>query len=180
MALYARMLYTGGPDASTWLSPLAQTLLPGWFHDQCVPGVLSTIEARFNTQGDLYQPAFMAAANGCAFETSCAGFEPWSTAFIAEQPGDFTSTAPALIMQGDADTLVAPATTACIVRRLATRGTPVQACSYAGDTHTTIVGSALPDAIRWISARRTGALPNVCPAPLTATCPVPSHIESGP
>jgi alpha-beta hydrolase superfamily lysophospholipase len=170
MALYARMLYAGRPDASKWLSASAQALLPGWFHDQCVPGVGFTVLGRFSTQGDLYQSAFLQAAKACTFRAPCADFEPWSTALIAEQPGAFTSAAPALIMQGDADTLVLPATTACIVQRLSTHGTPVQACSYPGDTHTTIVGSALVDALRWMSARRTGTTPNVCPAPLTDTC----------
>jgi pimeloyl-ACP methyl ester carboxylesterase len=174
MALYAHMLYMGGPDASTWLSPSAQALLPGWFHDQCLFGLLSSVASRFATQGDLYQTNFVHASRACTSEASCAGFEPWASTFAAEQPGNFTSTTPALIMQGDADTVVPSDTTACIVQRLSNRSTPVQACSYARATHTTIVGSALPDAIRWMAARRTGATPSVCPAPLTATCAVPN------
>jgi pimeloyl-ACP methyl ester carboxylesterase len=170
MALYTQMTATGGPDASAWLTPSAAMQLPGWFRDQCDPELLTTIEDRFAQQGDLYQPAFMLAAAGCPFTAPCASFEPWSSELIAQQPGAFASTAPALLMQGGSDAVVLPESTACIAQRLAAGGTPVQACEYAADTHTTIVGSSMPDAFRWMAARRLGTTPDVCPAALTATC----------
>jgi hypothetical protein len=62
---------------------------------------------------------------------------------------------------------------ACIVDRMKALGTPVQACAYAGADHVGIVSSAIPDAIRWMTARRSGATPDVCPAPLDVACSAP-------
>jgi hypothetical protein len=170
MSLYARMLWEGGPAASTWLSTAAQSQLPSMLHETCRLNLLATVGARFGAEGDLYQQGFLAAAQACSFQAPCPGFEPWSSAFIADQPGDFTSSVPALIVQGDADTIVSPATTACIVQRLTARGTPVQACQYTGADHNTIVPLALPDALRWMAARRMGQTPPACTTTLAATC----------
>jgi pimeloyl-ACP methyl ester carboxylesterase len=173
MSLYARMLYDGAPAANAWLLPPAQEALPSLFHHQCVPQLASSLAARFPTLGDLYQPTFLAAAEKCTFGRSCMGFEPWAAAFVAEQPGSFSSTAPSLILQGMADTVALPATVSCIVDRMKARGTPVIACAYAGDNHATIDVSAAPDMIRWIAARRSGSTPDVCPAPLDVPCSGP-------
>ncbi|HLK41590.1 MAG TPA: lipase family protein [Polyangiaceae bacterium] len=170
MSLYSRMLWAGGPAASTWLSTVAQTQLPVMVHDDCSTSLLSVVPARFGAQGDLYQQSFLAASQACSFQSPCSGFEPWSSALIADQPGDFASAVPAFIAQGSADTIVPPATTACIVQRLTSRGTPVQACSYAGADHTSIVTTALPDALRWLAARRAGGTATPCATTLSATC----------
>jgi acetyl esterase/lipase len=173
MSLYTRMLYDGGPAPGTWLSPAAQSALPKVFHDQCMPMLPAYVHAGFPTVGDLYQPSFLASAAACTFKDACPGFEPWASAFIAEQPGNFTSDVPALLLQGLADTLVAPATSSCIVDRLRAHGTPVQACAYAGDDHLSILGSAAPAMVHWMAARRTGATPDVCPAQLKIPCDLP-------
>jgi hypothetical protein len=170
MALYTHMLYSGGPAANTWLTAGAASSYPGWLHDLCGTELSNAIEANFPTEGDLYQPTFLQAAASCPFTAPCPSFEPWSQELIAEQPGAFSSPAPALLMQGGADTLVTPEQTACIVQRLTAAGTPVQACDFPNDNHTTIVASALPAATQWMNGRRQGIVPSVCPSPLTATC----------
>lgn len=170
MSLYARMLHAGTPHPSTWLSPLAQARLPTLLHDQCLPSLFYSIPANFPTLGDLYQASFLTRAGGCTFDTACPGFEPWASALVASEPGRFSSPVPSLILQGLADVVVPPTTVACIVDRMTTRGTPVQACGYAGADHTSIIASALPDMLRWIDARRAGGAPDVCPAPLGVVC----------
>jgi pimeloyl-ACP methyl ester carboxylesterase len=170
MALYTHMLYTGGPAASTWLTTGAATSFPGWLHELCGPALTTAIESNFATEGALYQPAFLQAAASCPLTAPCSGFMPWSQELIAEQPGAFSSAAPALLMQGGQDTLVTAEQTACIVQRLAAAGTPVEACDFPNDSHTTIVASALPAAAQWMNGRRGGIVPSVCPSPLTATC----------
>jgi pimeloyl-ACP methyl ester carboxylesterase len=170
MSLYARMLYAGSPEPGAWLSPSAQATLPTLFHDQCISSLVYSVPAGYPTLGDLYQPSFLAAADGCTFDGKCPSFEPWASALVADEPGRFTSTVPSLVLQGLSDVVVRPSTVACIVDRMKVRGTPVQACGYIGDEHTSIVGSALLDMIHWIDARRAGGTPDVCPAPLNVAC----------
>jgi acetyl esterase/lipase len=128
----------------------------------------------FPTQGALFPSSFTSAAAACAFVASCPGFEPWATELIAEEAGNFASSAPALVLQGSADNVVLPAQTSCIVQRLMARGTPVQGCSYAGLDHGSIVPGALPDAIGWMAARRAGQSPNACVAPIVDACTLPN------
>jgi pimeloyl-ACP methyl ester carboxylesterase len=171
LSLYSQMLYAGGPDPGTWLTPAAAMALPKLVHDTCFPTTLFSIAAQFPTQASLYQPAFLEAASRCSFVAPCPEFEPWSTRMLGVQPGDFASPAPVLILQGARDEIVSSPSAACIARRLAAKGTNVQGCSYAYDTHDSIVATAFPDAFRWMEALRGGASPSVCPAPLPAACP---------
>ncbi len=173
MSLYARMLYTGSPEPGAWLSPSAQALLPTLFHDQCLSSLVYSVPANYPTLGDLYQPSFLAAADGCTFDGKCPNFEPWASGLLADEPGAFTSNVPSLVLQGLSDVIVPPSTVACIVDRMKAHGTPVQACGYVGDDHSSIVGSAVPAMIRWIDARRTGGTPDVCSAPLDVACSAP-------
>lgn len=173
MSLYSRMLHAGTPEPSTWLSPLAQTILPTLFHDQCLPSLVYSMPANFPMLGDLYQAPFLAGAAGCTFNTACPEFEPWASELIASEPGRFASAVPSLVLQGLSDVIVPPSTVACIVDRMTARGTPVQACGYPGADHLSIVTNAVPDMIRWIDARRAGGTPDVCPAPLGVACPGP-------
>jgi pimeloyl-ACP methyl ester carboxylesterase len=170
MSLYARMLYGGAPDPGAWLSPAAQAALPQMLHDQCLLELLASLPGRFPTLGDLYQGSFLTQAASCSFDVGCPSFEPWASAFAADQPGVITSEVPSLVAQGLADPIVPPATVACVVDRMKAHGTPVQACAYAGADHVSIVSSAIPDAIRWMTARRAGTTPDVCPAPLAVAC----------
>jgi acetyl esterase/lipase len=172
MSLYSHMLYGGVPAPSTWLTSAGQASLPSVFHDECAT-VGSSLTMLFPTQGDLFLSSFTSAAAACAFSAPCPGFEPWSTSLIGDQPGNFASAAPALVLQGTSDTVVLPAQTMCVLNRLAAHGTPAQGCAYSGLDHTGVVAGALPDAIRWMAARRTGQTPDVCPAAISGTCTLP-------
>ncbi|MEP7119443.1 MAG: alpha/beta fold hydrolase [Byssovorax sp.] len=173
MSLYSRMLYNGSPEPGAWLSPSAQATLPTLFHDQCLSSLIYSIPLDYPTLGQLYQPSFLAAGEGCTFDGECPSFEPWTSGLLADEPGHFTSKVPSLILQGLSDVIVPPSTVACLVDRMKGRGTPVQACGYVGDGHMSIVESALPAMIRWIDARRAGGTPDVCPAPLGVACAAP-------
>jgi acetyl esterase/lipase len=173
MSLYSHMLYAGAPAPEAWLLPNAQAKLPALFHDFCQPHLPAVVAASFPTLGDVYQPSFLAAAARCKFASGCPDFEPWATALAAEQPGKITSAVPSLVLHGLADLVVSPASVACIVDRMKARGTPVQACGYAGADHFNVLSSAVPDMVRWIGARRAGATPAPCAAPLAAQCAEP-------
>jgi pimeloyl-ACP methyl ester carboxylesterase len=170
MMLFAGAQYAGGPEPGAWLSPKATATLPTVFHGQCSPNLEAAVASAFLTLGDLYQPAFLDAAASCKLGVACPGFEPWASRLHAAEPGDFTSDAPSLILQGLADTLVPPATTACIVDRMRARGTPVEACGYPNADHFSFLAGAVPDMVRWIAARHAGKAPDACAVPLAAAC----------
>ncbi len=171
MGLYGEWSYHGAPPLSDWLTQSAQAQLPGLLHDQCLAEELTSIPAAWPTFGDALTPPFLAAAQSCPLNGgSCPSFEPWATELVDAQPGGFTSAEPALLLQGESDTTVAPETTACIEKRLQEHQTPVQLCGYAATDHLTIVQNSIGDAIRWMAARRLGQTPDVCPAPLAESC----------
>jgi pimeloyl-ACP methyl ester carboxylesterase len=171
MGLYGNMSYYGTPAASSWLSSSAQAQLPSILYDQCLVDGSTVMSAIWPTLGELLQPAFLGAAAACPLDGgACPGFAPWATELEGDVPGGFTSSAPALIMQGEADTLVLPETTACIEARLEANGTPEETCGYLLDNHLTIVTDSMSAALTWMDGRRNGQSPDVCPAPLAETC----------
>jgi len=167
---YSYMLYAGGPEAGTWLTPEAANVLPEILDDDCLPSLLASVPAKLPTVGHIYQPSFIGAAAGCNFKVGCPAFEPWASALIGNEPGAFTSAAPSLILQGLADFYASPDTVACTVARLQKHGTPVEACAYAGIDHVGIVTIAAPDMLRWIEARRAGENPQICAESLAVAC----------
>jgi acetyl esterase/lipase len=92
---------------------------------------------------------------------------------VGEEPGRFSSSVPSLVLQGLSDTVVSPASVECIVDRLRQWGTPVEACAYPGADHLNILPIAMPQVFRWLSDRRDGMTPDVCPKPLTVACDSP-------
>jgi hypothetical protein len=165
--------WAGTPAPTDWLSPTAAAMLPAMAHDQCVATLLGNIPLMWPENGALFSASFLAAAATCPFDgaTPCPGLGALEPQLRADVPGDFASTAPALLLQGEADTLVNPWITACVAKRLAARGTPAAACGYALSDHFSIVNDAIADALAWMEARRAGDTPSVCPAPIAEACP---------
>jgi pimeloyl-ACP methyl ester carboxylesterase len=172
-SLHSHMLSAGGPDASAWLRPAGQAMVQGVLHDECLPAIALGLPAKHATVGDVYRPAFLDAAKACSFDGPCPAFEPWASELVADEPGRFTSSVPSLVLEGTSDVLVPPSSVACIVERMQASKTPVQACGYAGADHACIVAAAEADMLRWMAARRQGATPDVCAAPLSAACGAP-------
>jgi dienelactone hydrolase len=171
MIVYSHMTYFGSPDASTWLTPSAQVSLPGYLRDQCYQALAVSVPGTWFQNQYLFSASFMSAASSCPFTgTSCAGFEPWSGYLYGSLAGNFTSSVPSLLLQGDRDDVVPPSTAVCLANRMRGRGNPVRACGFASDTHYTIVDSSMNAALTWMAARRQGQDPDVCPAAIGATC----------
>ncbi|MHB8419085.1 MAG: lipase family protein [Myxococcales bacterium] len=171
MGLYGAMSYYGAPAPASWLLPAPEAQLPSILYDQCVVDESATLSLLWPTLGDILQPSFLAAAQSCNFDAgSCPAIAPWDQELAGDVPGGFKSDAPALILQGEADTLVLPETTACIAARLEAEGTPEQTCGYALADHLSVIPASMGAALQWLTARRQGQMPDVCAAPLAESC----------
>jgi pimeloyl-ACP methyl ester carboxylesterase len=90
--------------------------------------------------------------------------EPWKTIVENNTPGGAPTDAPLLIVQGDADPIVAPDVTARLVDRLCAAGETVEYLVLEGIAHLDAGHVAVPDVVRWIADRFAGK-----PPPTTCT-----------
>jgi uncharacterized membrane protein HdeD (DUF308 family)/pimeloyl-ACP methyl ester carboxylesterase len=90
--------------------------------------------------------------------------EPWKTIAAANTPGAAPTKAPILIVQGEADTIVAPEVTERLVRKLCQKGETVDLRLYPGIGHLVTGHEAAPAVLQWINDRFAGK-----PPPTTCT-----------
>ncbi|MCS5718771.1 lipase family protein [Herbiconiux sp. CPCC 205763] len=111
------------------------------------------------------------------FETLIQPTTPadWQKRLDENTPGYVAPTAPLLVMQGTADTVVNPNGTTQYYERACGFGQPVEYTIYNGATHQTIPGDAKGEYTAWIADRFTGEpAPTTCaPAGSTQTAPTP-------
>ena len=93
--------------------------------------------------------------------------EPWATLLEQNTPGGQPVAVPMLVFQGEADTLVKPATTAQYVQKLCTNGEHVEFRTYPGISHGEIAERAVPMLIPWLGDLVAGR-------PTATTCPSPT------
>ena len=89
--------------------------------------------------------------------------EPWRTIAAEIAPGRTPTRVPLLVVQGEADTIVAPEVTARLVDTLCVRGETVTERLYPGIGHIETSHVAAPDVVRWIADRFAGT-------PASSTC----------
>ncbi|MCC6810795.1 MAG: alpha/beta fold hydrolase [Deltaproteobacteria bacterium] len=99
---------------------------PGWAADQCVGDL-------FDSVGDdpsaVLNPTFVAAAKSGDLTSLAA----WLTQMDYDSPGNYTSDAPVLLVQGDVDDIVQPAFTDDLHARLCKNGVNATIERIAGD-----------------------------------------------
>jgi alpha-beta hydrolase superfamily lysophospholipase len=88
--------------------------------------------------------------------------EPWKTILVENNPGATRTNAPLLIIQGDADPIVAPDVTARLVDKLCAEGETVDLRVLKGTAHLDAGHVAVPYVVQWIADRFAGK-----PAPST-------------
>jgi alpha-beta hydrolase superfamily lysophospholipase len=79
--------------------------------------------------------------------------EPWATILEENNPGQTRTNAPMLIVQGDADPIVAPEITARLVDKLCAAGETVDLRMLKGTAHLDAGHVAVPDVVEWIADR---------------------------
>jgi acetyl esterase/lipase len=91
--------------------------------------------------------------------------EPWRSLLLRNIPGTLPPSLPVFIAQGDADTLVRPATTRAYMDRLCEAGSRVRMLVMPGVRHGFAGHHAAGAAVEWISQRFAGhAAPDDCAA----------------
>jgi len=85
--------------------------------------------------------------------------EPWKTILEKNNPGGTRTNAPLLIVQGDADPIVAPDVTARLVARLCEAGETVALLVLKGTAHLDAGQVAVPVVVQWIADRFAGKPP---------------------
>jgi pimeloyl-ACP methyl ester carboxylesterase len=90
--------------------------------------------------------------------------KPWRHAFKVNTPGYAPAAAPVLVMQGTADTVIDPYSTAQYIKRACSFTQPVMYTTYANQTHQTIPAAAESQYVRWIADRfASRPAPSNCP-----------------
>jgi dipeptidyl aminopeptidase/acylaminoacyl peptidase len=79
--------------------------------------------------------------------------EPWKTIAAVNAPGQAPLKVPLLVVQGAADTIVAPAVTESLVHRLCQNGERVELRLYPGVGHVATGHDAAPAVTKWIADR---------------------------
>ena len=85
--------------------------------------------------------------------------EPWKTIAERNTPGNAHTGAPILIVQGTADTIVAPEVTERLLHKLCAKGETVELRLYPGVGHLATGHEAAPAVLQWINDRFAGEPP---------------------
>ncbi len=86
--------------------------------------------------------------------------EPWTSIIADNNPGNAPTDAPMLIVQSDADTIVAPEVTRNFVERLCADGATVELIELQGVSHLDTGAEAAPEVLPWITERFEGLGPS--------------------
>ncbi len=86
--------------------------------------------------------------------------EPWTSIIADNNPGQVPTDAPMLIVQSDADTIVAPDVTRRFVEQLCADGATVELMELQGVSHLDTGAEAAPDVLSWINDRFKGLKPS--------------------
>ncbi|MDJ0396411.1 lipase family protein [Rhodococcus sp. G-MC3] len=146
-------------QASAMATPAGEEALVG-AGTQCVNHLAYVLESNIDDPAaTLLQPTPPPADWQRRLDENTAGYVP--------------ATAPVLVMQGTADTVVNPnGTTQYISRACGFAGSSVEYTVYQDATHQTIPKDAKPEYLGWIADRFTGdTAPSNCPAPGTPYAP---------
>lgn len=170
LAMYAYRNYYSAPDSlQPWLQEPYASELPLRAETECVVEIADWLGFRV---GQIFQPALLNALSADDWES----LRPWTDYIDLNTPGNFTSDAPVLILQGDLDPIVPPETSVRLTQRLCDQGTPVKLNQYAGLGHTAIVRRVRPDALRWMNDRRANSpLFDSCSEPVSVRNPAVSR-----
>ena len=134
------------------LTPTAQSLIPQ-LESVCSTGIAQAV--------DRYSMAELVTADPYSLPD-------WSKLIDANDPGNFTAASPVplLMPQGGADEQIPVASTQLLAQHLCALGQDLERWIYPGQSHAGVLPVYLPDMVRWLSDRFSGA---PAPDPMTPT-----------
>jgi len=86
-----------------------------------------------------------------------ASVEAFYSDLVANDPVNFPIPVPALLVQGESDSMVSPMVTLALSDRLRHNGTPVTIKTYVGATHGSVLAASANDVADWIARRFAAA-----------------------
>ena len=150
LGMNAQRAYYGAPaDLAPWVQEPYASEVAQRAEEDCVADINLWTGVRPNA---VYQPNFLTAIQ----EDRWQDIQPWTQYIDESTPGNFSSSTPILIAQGQADGLVLPEASERLVQRLCTQETPVKIVRYDGVTHFGVVNAARADELEWVRARLQG------------------------
>jgi pimeloyl-ACP methyl ester carboxylesterase len=150
MAMYSYSEYYGDPtDLQTWLKEPYATEIGSQIERRCLLGLALWIG--FDPE-PVFQPDMIAAMAEGRWDE----LQPWTDYMDANTPGNYTSDAPVIVLQGQTDAFVPPEASEWLTRRLCAHGTSVKLSRYAHVGHSTIDTLGRPEALQWMADRLAG------------------------
>ena len=147
LAMYAYSQYYDVPNQLTaWLKEPYATELPARAEDQCGAGIATWLGF---WPEQVFQPALLTAVQNGEWDA----LQPWTGYLDANTPGNFTSSAPVLILHGNQDSMLPVEGSVKLTQRLCAHGTSATLSRYADADHLNIVARARSEAVTWIQDR---------------------------
>lgn len=149
LALYSYSQYYGYPTSLALALKQPYATETSWRVDsQCLLG----LSLWFGFGPDrVFQPALLQAIR----EERWDDLQPWTGYMDVNTPGNFSSPAPVLILQGEADDLVPPEASQALTQRLCAHGTPVELRLYPNKGHL-LAKATRADALKWMAGQQAG------------------------
>jgi hypothetical protein len=141
----------------------ARATITGAIDGLCLVPLGGVVETTMLHTGDLIDPDLRTGLVSCLDATGCTGVaSDYYNYLLAGQLAPDALAGPVRIVQGLADQIMPPAREAsCIRDRLVSSGVSVDACTFAGSTHATIMDQHAAG-VTWAEAMVDGAGPAEC------------------
>jgi alpha-beta hydrolase superfamily lysophospholipase len=140
---------------------------------QCIAQLAASIPPAAPTVGDLLDATFRQSVLDCAdAKPTCADPGKAYLAYLASnvQRADATG-GKVLVVQGLADVVVAPASTACVVKKLVADGQAPEVCTDSSAGHLDVTQRQASLALSWVGALLAGQAAPSCDGSGMPSCP---------
>jgi pimeloyl-ACP methyl ester carboxylesterase len=131
MYAYSASLLNPALDFTKIVSPAIAKDFPGWAAEQCLGDLLDSVG---EDPESVFASGFLAAAKSGDFTP----FADWLAQMDFDSPGNYSSDAPVLLVQGDADDIVFPQFTKDLQARLCSNGVNATLTMVPGDHNASV------------------------------------------
>lgn len=149
LTMYAYSQYYGGPDSlQAWLKEPYATQLPERAENRDI--ISLSLWLGFNPER-VFDPALLADIRA----ENWPNLQPWTGYLDSNTPGNFASTVPVLVIQGQKDLIIPPDTSKHLTQRLCNNGTQTHLSTYPDAGHN-VLNPGFAEASTWTADRLAG------------------------